>query len=316
MHRGRDLFLIWPPLLALVLSGYAGVASAASAPSLYTAVVPDADPQQAAQDAMRAVLVRLTGSRDAASDPGLAALVTDAAHYVQLQRTTTTGATQVLFDGNTLSAAISSAGRSIWSPERPLLWVTLPQQDQSINDALRTRLQAAAQARGLPITISIGRSADQAATADALLEAAHRAGASAALLAAPTPNDPATLQWSLAAAGASGQWSGGPELAIDGATDTLVRATQAVEAAPLAEFECHIAGVVDLPSFATVLGAVSAAPGVTEAAVRAIQADTITLQLKAHGDQASLERALTNERLHPTGATAAGALDYRYQAGL
>ena len=79
-------------------------------PSLYGAVVSDTDGQQAAQDAMRQVLVRLTGERDAAGDPALAGLVTDARRYVQLQRSTTAGATQVLFDAGALRDALSAAG--------------------------------------------------------------------------------------------------------------------------------------------------------------------------------------------------------------
>jgi hypothetical protein len=88
MHRRCDFFRFWP-LLALVLASAASTAYAAPLePSLYGTVVADSDPQRASQDAMRAVLVRLTGARAAASDPALAGLITDAHHYVQLQRRT------------------------------------------------------------------------------------------------------------------------------------------------------------------------------------------------------------------------------------
>jgi len=315
MHRGRDFFLIWA-LQALILWSIVPTRGAAAEPSLYAAVVPDNNAQQAAQDAMREVLVRLTGARDAGADPALAGLVADAGHYVQMQRTTTTGATQVLFDANALNAAINAAGRSVWGPDRPLLWVTLPPQDQAASEALRSRLLAAAQARGLPVTISVGTAADVASSGEALRAAARRAGASAALLGQVTPNDPANLQWTFAAATTDSRLVGGPELAIDGAADALVGAARALEREPVAEFDCQIAGVADLVSFANALSIVSAAPGVSEVAVRSVDADTLTLHLKAHGDAATLERALTSERLHAAGASAAGLLEYRYQAVL
>ena len=75
---------------------------------------------------MREVLVRLVGSRDAADDPALAGIIEDAKRYVQLERNTTRGATQVIFDGPSLRAAVAAAGRSVWDPDRPLVWVVLP----------------------------------------------------------------------------------------------------------------------------------------------------------------------------------------------
>ena len=61
MHRGCDFFWVWA-LSALILAGVGLDAHAAQVvPSLYGAVVSDSDGQQAAQDAMRQVLVRLTG---------------------------------------------------------------------------------------------------------------------------------------------------------------------------------------------------------------------------------------------------------------
>src|ERR1019366_2707602 len=61
MHRAREFFLSWP-LLPLLVSTWAAAVSAAPVPSLFAAVVPDADPQRSAQLAMREVLVRLRGS--------------------------------------------------------------------------------------------------------------------------------------------------------------------------------------------------------------------------------------------------------------
>jgi hypothetical protein len=282
MHRRYHFFRSWPPW-ALILATAAPIAHAAQLlPSLYGTVVADSNAQQAAQEAMREVLVRQTGERDAASDPALAGLVSDARRYVQLERATTTGTTQVLFDGSALRDAIVAAGRSVWDPDRPLVWVLLPHQEPAVDETLRARLTAAAQQRGLPIVIAAGAAADDAAgAAETQLAAARRPGAAAALSAQVSPSDAASLQWTM-----------------------------------VADFNCHISGVADLPSFATVLSALRSAPEVTEVAVREVDANSLLLHLKARGNQAELEHALANDRLRATAASARAALEYHHQSGL
>jgi hypothetical protein len=314
MHR-RSVYFPGRPLMALVLTGAALALHAAAVPALYSATVPDADPQQAAQSAMAVVLVRLTGARDAAADPLLAPLLSDARRYVQIERTTTAGSTQVMFDGTALRAAIGAAGVGVWDADRPLVWVVLPPLEPTASEALRTRLQSAAQARGLPIEIAAEGSVDALAGSDALLVAARAAGAAAALLAQVPSDDPGALQWSFVGGASSGHWGGSAEAAIDGVTDALVQSARALQSAPVAELQCHILGVNDLPSFANVVGTLSAVPGVTEIAIREIEADNLTLQLKARGGQAELARALSSDRLRAIGAGTAGELEYRYQLG-
>ena len=308
MHCSCDFFRFWP-LLALSLVSAAPAAHAAQlATSLYGAVAAASDGQLAAQDAMRQVLVRLTGERDAASDPALAGVISDARRYVQLERSTTAGATQVLFQADALRDAITAAGRSVWGPDRPLVWVLLPPQDEAAAQSLRTRLTVAAQARGLPILI-----AADAAGADGPLAAARRAGAAAALTAVAAPGDIASLQWALAAPTTDGRWTGGPELAIDEATDALVRAGRELDLAAVADYSCRIAGVADLAGFANVVRALRAAPEVSRIEVREVDADSLLLQLKVRGNESELVRTLASDRLRAT-ATGASALEFRYQA--
>jgi len=321
MHRAREFFLSWP-LLALVASAWAASAGAAPVATLYAAVVPESDPQRAAQLAMREVLVRLVGTREAADDPALAGVIEDAKRYVQVERNTTRGATQVIFEAAALRAAVAAAGRSVWDPDRPLVWVVLPALGSPATDELRAQLNAAAQVRGLPIALVSADSAGAvspdgaAAGSAAVLAAARRAGAGAALLAQTSTSDPQLLQWTLVAPIAEGHWAGGAVAAIDGATDALVRASREIDSAPMNEFDCRIAGVVDLPSFTSVLGSISAAAGVSDVTVRAIDADQLTLHFKARGGAAGLSHALSGERLRALGASNDGALQYRYQAGL
>ena len=84
--------------------------------------------------------------------------------------------------------------------------------------------------------------------------------------------------------------------------------------APLADFNCRIAGVADLPSFASVLGALRAAPKVSDVVVREVDADSLMLRLKARGNEKEFEHRLANDRLQASAPGGHGALEYRYQA--
>jgi hypothetical protein len=319
MHRAREFFRSLPLALLSLLA--AASASAAPVPSLYAAIVPGSDPQHSAQAAMREVLVRLVGNRDAGDDPALAGIVEDAKRYVQLERNTTRGATQVIFDGPSLRAAVAAAGRSVWDPDRPLVWVLLPALPGSATDDLRSQLNTAAQVRGLPIALVSAESAGAAADAGnvstaALLAAAHRAGAGAALTAQASASDPQSLQWTLVAPNTDGHWSGNAAVAIDGVTDALVRASHELESTPAGEFDCQIGGVGDLAAFTTVVDSVSTLPGVSDVTLRAVDADQLTLHFKARGGSGAITHALAAEHLHSLGASGDGVLRYRYQSGL
>src|SRR5690242_14452085 len=100
--------------VALLSGGHAAGVQAAVVSSPYVATAPAADPTPAAQEAMRAALVRLTGMRAAATDPTLAPIVDVARQYVQIERSTTSGQIQVLSDAAALRAAIEATGRRIW----------------------------------------------------------------------------------------------------------------------------------------------------------------------------------------------------------
>lgn len=305
--------------------------------SLYVVIVPAADPAQAAQEAMRVELVKLTGRRSAASDPALAMLIDNARQYVQLERATTTGQLQVLFDEPALAAAIAATGVTLWDSDRPLLWISLPPLDAASDQAMRLRLAQAAQERGLPITIAAAvptaaaaPAAPSSATAPpaaspaaapaaaaspvSALDSAHAAGASAALVATLAPSQPGSLQWTLSSAEGGGQWVGSPELAIDQAADTMAAAAVAMNRSPVGQFVCHISGVTDLASFVGVLDAMRAAAGVTQVQISDVNGDQLTLQLAARGSGPQLERALAGARLQPTGTGTEGLLEYRYVA--
>jgi hypothetical protein len=145
-----------------------------------------------------------------------------------------------------------------------------------------------------------------------LLEAAHRAGANAALLARVDPTTPGSLQWTLASPTTTGQWSGGPELAIENAAEALASAARAIDQVPLAEYDCHISGVGDLAGFVNVLAALRAVPGISVYTVEDVDGAQLTLRLKAHANVEQLQRMLASDRLQASGTGAGGVLEYRY----
>jgi hypothetical protein len=321
MHRTREYLSYWL-LPALLLSVWT-VLDAAPVSSLYGAVVPESEPQRAATLAMREVLVRLVGSREAADDPALAGILEDARRYVQVEHTTTRGSTQVIFDATALRGAVTAAGRTVWDPDRPLVWVVLPPQEGAGSDELRAQLNSEAGLRGLPIALVSADSAGAAGVANAatpnsaaLLAAAHRAGAAAALVAQPGGADPQVLQWSLVASGAEAHWTGSGAAAIDGATDALVRASRELESAPASEYDCRVAGVTDLASFTAVLDSIGAAPGVSELTIRAVESDQLTLHFRSRSAPAALTRSLAAGHLRAGTPDGDGVLQYRFQSGL
>lgn len=353
-HAARPLAALL--LLSAPLSG----AESAALQSPYVVTVPQNDPAQAVQDAIRVELVRLTGTREAVTDQALEPIVDAARQYVQIERGTTSGQTQVLFDATALRTAIEAAGRSVWDLNRPVLWISLPVEDATTDQLLRSRLAAAAEERGVPIMIAppLGAgisppSASSAAAAPAappstpiatgtpgtpgiavpgsaaaaampsapplatttqLLDAAHRVGANAALVASAMAASPGSLQWTLAAPTTGGQWIGGPEFAIENATEALSSAARAIDQVPLAEYECQISGVNDLAGLVNVLAAVHDATGISDYTIEDVQGGQLTLRLKAHANADQVQRMLASDRLQKSGSPG-GVLQYRYQSG-
>jgi hypothetical protein len=291
---------------ALAGCGFMTAARAVQVPELFAVTVQTSDPQQATQEALRTVLVRLTGARGAGDDPALAGIVNDARRYAQVVRSTAGGGTQVLFDGSAVRAAVTATGHPVWDLDRPLLRVELPAA--GISDELRSRITAEAQARGVPI--SLAERAEGAGTDNASeLATAHRSGASATLVGESMP-DPGQWHWQLAAVNAAGDWAGAAEAGIDGAVDALVRADLDNDAIPMSDVDCHVSGVADLSAYVNVLNLIGGTPGVSALAVQEIDGDNLLLRLRMRGGGAALARALSGEMLV---AADSGGTDYRYQ---
>ena len=112
------------------------------------------------QTAMKSVLIRVTGRRNADEDPALAPLVGNARRYVQQYRAAPDDQLWVAFDGPAIERWLTQNGQPLWGHERPTTLVLLavqtgPQSGSVVTtedtSELKSAIDAAAAARGLPL---------------------------------------------------------------------------------------------------------------------------------------------------------------------
>src|SRR5690606_36341490 len=127
-----------------------------------------------------ALLVRVTGNREARVDPELAALIEGAArderNFVNSYGRDARGRVNVGFNATRVNQALTALGRPVWGPERPLtlLWVAFDDGlgerallganeaagvvNPELAELMRTaqaEFAAVANERGLPITLPL-----------------------------------------------------------------------------------------------------------------------------------------------------------------
>lgn len=272
----------------------------------------------AIQDAMKRVLVRATGRREAATDPVLSALVTDASRYVQGQRKAANGDTQISFDGLALEQAIASAGRSVWERERPFTLVVFsPPLSGAAAETARLEVEKAAEIRGLPISLApvpVTDANGAELSRDAVLQGAQRLGGDAVLIGR---GDSAALngvyQWTLQSPFATENWNGALDAGINGAVDAMARVQDA--AAPFAELEAQVqvAGVSTLNDYAAVSRLLESIPGTRRVNLAEVNGASATFSVLVRGGAEAVDRALSSSsRLSRAGASG-GALMYQYR---
>ena len=309
--------------IAVALIAFAGRAQATRQVRLFEAnVSSQTDPAVQAQAALRVVLVRATGARDAANDPALAQVLAQAQTYVLGTRPAGTGsAITVMFDAAALERDILAAGRAVWPSERPVLLVVLTGGPAS--GAFETRRQVegaldnAANRRGQPITNARPEALNLPTTGDispeAALAAAQRLRADGVLVGYgdAVPNG-GTWRWSLNAPGVSESWNGSLEEGVHGAADVFVRNAVSYAALPEVSLLVEIEGVPSLKEYARVMDLLGEAPGVrgVQLAESAGSRATFSVLTRGGGDVliGSLGNNLALERMDPA---AGGALAFR-----
>lgn len=272
----------------------------------------------AVQSAMRQALVRATGRRESADDPGLAGVVAEAPRYVKGYATGAHGESQVVFDAAAVDSAISAAGRSIWERERPFtLVVLIPPRSRAAEDAARAELERVAAERGLPISLlplTVVDPEGNPLASPAILDGARRYGGDEVLVGRGDPNAPeGELQWTLYTRSASESWSGPLASGIDHTVDLLAPQQGGSSAQAEAVTRVRIDGVAGLGDYAAVTRLLESTPGVRRANIAAAEGDGVVFEVTVRGGAAGLAEALAGStRLARTSAAGAPPA-YRYQ---
>jgi hypothetical protein len=296
-------------LVSLALLGGSLSAVAAAVDALYEGVVSgeltEAGRPVAAADALRQVVVRVSGRRSAATDPALASLYADAPRLAQTFRSGSAGQVVVAFDPAALDARLAKAGQRIWSRERPVTLVVLVAPGAAAGArfsapataAARREVQTAAQVRGLPLTWPVGLSpVDEAARyqdalagrTEPLLEVARQAGADGVLLGRVSPTG---VAWSYAGTAGEVAASG---TATDAVQELADRYGAQLAAAPAdaGRLVAVVRGIHDLGGYASAYAAVAAIPNVRSVALEEVTASRLRFRLGFDGDTEALRRAV------------------------
>ncbi len=305
-------------LSALLAFAAAGPAALGARPvPVYEVSVRGTDPVTVYPDAMREALVRATGRRDAATDPALAGLVTDAARYVRSSRANADGTIQVTFDGQAIERQIVAAGRSVWDAQRPFTIVVLsPPPTGAADDAALQSLEEIAEGRGLPVTLvpmAVTDSDGHPLTGDALLTDAQRLGGDAVLLGRADPAAPAgSWQWTLVTAFSTESWNGTLDDGINGAADALARVQGS--SLPLVEENAavEVSGIATLADYAAVERMLADLPGVRHSGLEQADGATATFDVLIRGGPEAIERALSGSKRLQRVGSADAPLTYQY----
>jgi len=312
-------------LITLAVLGFAQRAEALRPVRVWEAnVSSQTDATVQAQSGLRQVLVRATGSRDAANDPALAGILANAPQYVIATRPASTGsATTLVFDAAALERDITAAGRAVWSSERPLLLIVLTGGPAS--GAFETRrqveslLDATGNRRGQPIRVARPEAISLPAAGDipldAALAAAQRLGADAVIIGyGDTATDGGPWRWNLSAAGISETWSGSLEDGVNGSADIFARNAQAFAALPESALLVEVDNVPTLRDYARVSEILAAAGGVRSVQLAEAAGTRATFAVSTRGGADALQSSLADnasfERIDPS---AGGAIAFRFR---
>jgi hypothetical protein len=298
-------------LAVLMLAG--PHASAATFPGMYEATVPlsersERGQAEAVRDALKVVLVRVTGRREAASDPAVASLVEDARRYVQQFRVI--GGNQFFagFDGARIERALVEAGQPLWGHERPATLVVVVDetgrrivQAGESDSSLRNAVERSAAARGLPlIWPDASRPVDVADLGTQNVASIQQAyGADAVLLGRLARGGQA--RWTLFHGTEPTEWIGSLEDGVHGAADTFASLFAAATTTPGGlDVAISVSGIDGVRDYASVTSYLESLSLISSLAVEQLAGDTVLYRARVQGDADRLARAIAlGQRLVP-----------------
>lgn len=305
------------PALLVVAS-----ARAVTVPNLYETAQPvDGSRDAAFVEALKTVLVRVSGQRDAALRVGE---ISDPRKYVQRFGFTAGNVLEVGFDAASVDRLLSNAGLPIWGRERPATVVMFGVEEAGAWRWLaadtpareREAIEKTARERGLPLkwpVMDAQERSEASSDSPGLMQAATRYGADAVLLGRARGG---VVQWTLLSNDGAAQASGGLDDGVHLAADSFARVF-AASGSSLGSVIVEVAGIADLNAYAATLNYLEGMTLVRGVALEQVTGDKMRFRLAVRGDAATLRRAIAlDHRLVPTDAAdgaAADRLAFRYQ---
>lgn len=300
--------------LALIVLHGADGACAAARSDLYEATGPLLDRSEAGyaaafQAALKTVLVRLTGVRNADSNPALAPLFGEARRFVQQFHPAPDNQLWVAFDGAAIERWLTQNGQPVWGRERPttLVWLavqTAPQGGTVVtrddSSELKGLLDAQASVRGIQLlwpsaldlqTNHLDFAAVNTMTAASLVEIAHRLGGDGVLIGhASNATGSAVVRWTHVFADRNSDFTG-PLEGVDRAADTYAELFAA--SGGFAPLDIEVAGINDVTDYAGVQSFLESLTFITHVSIEAIDGDTARFRLTMRGGADALQRAIS-----------------------
>lgn len=313
-------------LMGLCLAGLCcqQTAFALTRAEMFQATAPMADRSDAAQsaafqDAMKTVLIRVTGRRNAGEDPALSTLVNGARRYVQQYRTTADNQYWVAFDGPAIERWLTQNGQPLWGHERPTTLMLLAVQtgaqtgsvvstDQKLD--LKAAIDAAAVVRGLPLVwpssadlqkYHIDYGVVNSGSPSTFAEIARRMGCDGVLIGrASGTSATANVRWTHLFQDRSSEFSGTLE-GVNRAADLYAGLFAA--SGSLIPVDIEVTGIDDLHDYASVESFLESLTFISHVSVESLSGDAVRFRLATRGGVEALQRALSlNGRLQPVAA--------------
>jgi hypothetical protein len=314
----RRFSIVWMCLAGLCLGE---AAAALTRAEMYQATAPVADRSEAAQtaafqNAMKIVLIRVTGHRNADEEPALSSLVSNARRYVQQYRAAPDSQLWVAFDGPAIERWLTQNGQPLWGHERPTTLVLLGVQTGAQNGSvvttdetsdLKSAIDAAAAVRGVPLVwpsgaelqkFHIDYSAVSAGSPSTFAEIARRMGSDGVLVGrASSVSANANVRWTHFFQDRSSEYSGTLE-GVNRAADLYAGMFAASGA--LVPVDIEVSGLNDLRDYASLESYLESLTFISHVSVESLAGDTVRFRLSTRGGLDSLQRALSlNGRLQP-----------------
>lgn len=279
------------------------IAPAATLENLYETAQPITSSQDAAfVEALKTVVVRVSGQRDAAARLGSA--LGNPRQYVQRFGVTQDNVLEVGFDDVSVDRMLTDAGLPIWGRERPatLIVLSLEETGGDLVSAEATpldkdRLSRVALERGLPLQWGTLDSQDRdvllvASDESALLPIATRNNAHAILIGRGRRD---SMQWTLATVDGVVKTMGTFADGVHLAADTFAKVFAAAGTS-LTNVIIDITGISNLDAYASTLNYLEGMTSVRGVAVQNVTGDTLQFRLAIRGNADALQRAIALDR--------------------